>query len=146
MGAYSNLIQSKYYCRAFNSAIFDGTVRIYFAQAYEAFALKVYFELQKKLEKELLLAKELSKKTGKNIYILVYPDQETLFSTLQLEDTLRPIFFESWEDKGFMYFFAGELSEENVSDLSFSVQSLIKSWQNMYSADLEFKEKKELLL
>ncbi len=134
MGAYSNLIHSKYYCRAFNSAIFDGTVRIYFAQSHEPFALNIYFKLQQKLEKDLQLAKELSKKTGKNIYILAYPDQETLSSTLHLEDPIRPIFFESWEDKGFMYFFAGELSEENVEDLAFSIKTLIQGWKKQIEA------------
>lgn len=70
---YSTLMQSKYFSPAFNSAIFDGPVRIYFAQFHEALALKLYFMIQQKLSKEIAQAKEISKASGANILVMIYP-------------------------------------------------------------------------
>ena len=39
------ITQSSFYSPAFNGAIFDGPLRLYFSQAQEAMALKFYFEL-----------------------------------------------------------------------------------------------------
>lgn len=75
--SYTTLMQSKYYNPAFNSAIFDGPVRIYFAQFHEALALKIYFLIQQQLSAELQKAKELSKASGANILVLIYPTAES---------------------------------------------------------------------
>lgn len=74
---YTTLMQSKYFNPAFNSAIFDGPIRIYFAQFHESFALKIYFLAQQKLEKQIKQAKELTKHSNSNIFIMVYPTEET---------------------------------------------------------------------
>lgn len=70
---FAALMQSKYFTPTFNSAIFDGPIRIYFSQVHEAFALKVYFSLQKKLLSVLPHCKEVSRKSGQTIMIMVYP-------------------------------------------------------------------------
>ncbi len=44
------LTQSRYYCAAFNSAIFDGPLRIYFNQSRESEGLKVYFFMKAQIE------------------------------------------------------------------------------------------------
>lgn len=75
--SYSNLMQSKYFSPAFNSAIFDGPIRIYFAQFHESMALKIYFLAQQKLASELRHAKELSKTAQANILIMIYPSADS---------------------------------------------------------------------
>lgn len=69
----STLTQSRYYSPAFNSAIFDGPIRIYFAQYQEPAALKIYFrakEILEGLEPEVRLGR-------KHIFVLVYPTEDT---------------------------------------------------------------------
>lgn len=56
---YTPLMQTKYFSPAFNSAIFDGPVRIYFAQFHESFALKVYFLIQQKMMSTAVQQKEV---------------------------------------------------------------------------------------
>jgi len=46
-----DLMKSEHYHPSLNSAVFDGPLRIYFAQSQEALALDIYFQLQKVLEK-----------------------------------------------------------------------------------------------
>src|SRR5882757_480859 len=71
--SYSTLMQSKFFNPAFNSAIFDGPVRIYFAQSHEALALKIYFALQQQFSGELARAKELHKFLERTVLVMLYP-------------------------------------------------------------------------
>lgn len=67
----SNLTKSRYYSSAFNAAIYDGVIRVYFAQHQEAEALKLYFKIQEKVkEKELEMGSPY-------VFVMLYPDSET---------------------------------------------------------------------
>lgn len=46
-----DLMKTEHYHPSLNSAVFDGPLRIYFAQAQESLALHLYFQLQKILDK-----------------------------------------------------------------------------------------------
>lgn len=72
----SNLTQSKFYSPAFNAAIFDGPIRIYFAQYQEPSALKIYFQFQERLKDVLKLARESLKQARFNIFVMLYPNDE----------------------------------------------------------------------
>ncbi len=74
---YSALMNSRFFNPAFNSAIFDGPVRIYFAQFHESMALKIYFSLQQKYAAEMTKAKELYKGHGQNVLVMIYPTKES---------------------------------------------------------------------
>lgn len=74
---YSQLIQSKYFVTDFNSAIFDGPVRIYFTQAQEALALKIYFHIQNQFAAEVKELKSISTHIPFSLFILIYPTTET---------------------------------------------------------------------
>lgn len=74
--SYANIMQSKYFNVAFNSAIFDGPIRIYFAQFHESFALKIYFEIQQRYKEDVQVIKEASKSSLSNILIMIYPTRE----------------------------------------------------------------------
>lgn len=75
--AVSLLTQSQFYSPAFNAAIFDGPVRIYFAQYQESLALKIYFRIQEKLKALYAQLPEALKYSSKNLFLMVYPNEET---------------------------------------------------------------------
>ncbi len=76
--ATTRLLQSKFFSPAFNTAIFDGPVRVYFAQAQEPEALKVYFSLQSKVFKEETTgnSKENLPKDS-TLFVMIYPNKES---------------------------------------------------------------------
>lgn len=82
---YSTLMQSKYFSPAFNSAIFDGPVRIYFAQFHEALALKIYFLLQQKWPQEFARCKDLSRSAHANVLIMIYPTEDSFLLAIDEE-------------------------------------------------------------
>lgn len=68
------ITQSPFYSPAFNGAIFDGPVRLYFSQSQEALALKFYFELRSKTQD---LSDLWPRSGGPSLYVMVYPTEET---------------------------------------------------------------------
>ncbi len=76
-GTYAALMQSKFFTPAFNSAIFDGPLRIYFSQAHESVALKVYFSFQQKYPVEFAKAKERYNQSGQLLLLMIYPTLES---------------------------------------------------------------------
>ena len=86
----SHLTQSRYYSPAFNAAVFDGPIRIYFAQHQEALALKVYFRLQNRLKDSHGSARQVFKQTGQTIFLMLYPTVEAFESSFskQLQDSV----------------------------------------------------------
>jgi hypothetical protein len=69
--------QSRFFTPAFNAAIFDGPIRIYFAQYQEAQALKLYFNLQERFGEVRKQARGIFKERGRNIFVMLYPTEET---------------------------------------------------------------------
>lgn len=65
--------QSRFFTPAFNAAIFDGPIRIYFAQYQEAQALKLYFNLQERFSEIRKQARGIFKERGSNIFVMIYP-------------------------------------------------------------------------
>lgn len=72
----SFLTQSRFYSPAFNSAIFDGPIRLYFAQYQESLALKIYFTTQERLKNLYNEVRESFRRTGINIFVMLYPSSE----------------------------------------------------------------------
>lgn len=69
--------QSKFFSPAFNAAIFDGPIRIYFAQYQEALALKVYFQLQERFTEHRREGRGIFKNRARNVFVMLYPSPET---------------------------------------------------------------------
>ena len=84
------ITQSKYYSPAFNAAIFDGPLRIYYAQYQEAFALKLYFHIQTRLQYWLTPILLNNARTAlPQVFILLYPTEEIFangFSPEQVQE------------------------------------------------------------
>ncbi len=72
----SFLTQSRFYSPAFNAAIFDGPLRIYFAQYQEPLALKIYFTAQQRMADIYSKVREVFRRTGINIFVMLYPSTE----------------------------------------------------------------------
>jgi hypothetical protein len=68
------ITQSPFYSPAFNGAIFDGPLRLYFSQSQEALALKFYFELRSKTQD---LTELWPRNSGPSLYVMIYPTEET---------------------------------------------------------------------
>jgi hypothetical protein len=69
--------QSRFFSPVFNAAIFDGPIRIYFAQFQEAQALKLYYNLQERFAEVRKQARGLFKERGQNIFVMMYPNEDT---------------------------------------------------------------------
>lgn len=127
--SYTTLMQSKYFNPAFNSAIFDGPVRIYFAQFHEALALKIYFMIQQKLVVQMNKAKELSKASGANILVMVYPTAESFsLSFDQVESSLSPLEVEKWHED-VVIGLRGPIEDENLDLLIETVRLTMENWR-----------------
>lgn len=80
--ATTRILQSRFFSPSFNTAIFDGPLRVYFAQAQEPEALKVYFSLQSKIfqEESIIKATEnIRDSLPKNstLFVMIYPNKES---------------------------------------------------------------------
>lgn len=77
MGELSLVVtQSKYFTPAFNTAIFDGAVRIYFSQAQEEQALQLYFAMQARWKEKESKQLQAPLQGGGNVFVMLYPNQE----------------------------------------------------------------------
>ena len=136
---YSNLMQSKYFSPAFNSAIFDGPLRIYFAQFHESFALKIYFLLQNKFQDELMRAKEISKNSHSSIFVMVYPTQDHFtLSFDSAENNMEPIIEEKW-NQDLVIGLRKPLEDEQMELLSAQFKKSLALWLDINAANEETK-------
>ena len=122
-------MQSKFFNAALNSAIFDGPVRIYFAQFHEAQALKIYFLIQQKLTVEMQKAKELSKASGANVFILIYhtvDSFERVFEKTPNESDFVRV--ESWH-RDVVLGLSGPLEDEQLDHFIETLRLAIANWR-----------------
>lgn len=134
---YSSLMQSKYFSPAFNSAIFDGPMRIYFAQFHESMALKIYFLAQQKLVVELAKAKEVSKATHSNILVMIYPTEESFLYTFEnLKE--KKVVVEPWNND-IVIGMNGPLEDSELENFMETLGGVMRQWhpQPILSSQVE---------
>ncbi len=71
---YSSFMTTRFYSPVFNTALFDGPIRIYFSQSYESAALKIYHLLQTQHVELWQKLKECSIQSKDHIFLIMYPD------------------------------------------------------------------------
>ncbi len=71
-----HIVESPYYSKSFDGAIFDGPFRIYFAQYQEQVGLELYHYLSKNMSSLTNQVRTLNKKFKRNIYIFTYTSDE----------------------------------------------------------------------
>ncbi|PIU00144.1 MAG: hypothetical protein COT74_06140 [Bdellovibrionales bacterium CG10_big_fil_rev_8_21_14_0_10_45_34] len=69
------IVHSKFFRPLFNTAIFDGPVRVYFSQNLEAEALKVYFCVRDRLAPLFQNANE--NEASGHLFVMLYPNATT---------------------------------------------------------------------
>jgi hypothetical protein len=122
---YSALLQSKFFNPAFNSAIFDGPVRIYFSQFQEPFALKIYFALQQHLPEYLSQIKTTAVGRGRNVLVLLYPTSESFQMSFDTHDTF--IVQDQLEGDNLIGI-NGPFEDHQVAEVLNAIKESIASW------------------
>lgn len=138
---FSALTQSHFFHSAFNSAIFDGPVRIYFVQFHEAFALKIYFALQDELSPLFNAVKDYSKDTGSTVLIMVYPTEEVFlkgFPEFKGWEMLNVIGIGEWEGESVIGVVADH-SDQLISQITAEVKKAFQNWTLMRVSKLDFE-------
>lgn len=126
---YSNLMNSRFFNPAFNSAIFDGPIRIYFAQFHESLALKIYFSLQQKFPEVLALAKAKHKSLGHNVLIMLYPSQEAFRMSFDRGDHFV---IEEPLGEDTLVGINGPFEDDRLPELLERIARAIESWHQHY--------------
>lgn len=122
--------QSKFFSPAFNAAIFDGPIRIYFAQYQESQALKIYFDLQERFQDVRRNARGIFKDRARNIFIMLYPTQETFdlsfISGAGAWAAGAPSIARSSLGQDFVVGVRGPIEDEDLADLYAEMDSIVK--------------------
>lgn len=126
-----NITQSRYYSPALNAAIFDGPIKIYFSQAQEAAALRLYFEMNKKIES----LTNLDENT-KNVYVMIYPTSENFYHSFDKslfveEEGQLLLAHDQWEESHIIGV-RGPIESENLDNIYLKVKNLLSD------SDLDF--------
>lgn len=122
----SFLMQSKFYSPAFNAAIFDGPIRIYFAQYQESTALKIYFELQEQLKELYFEARENYKRNGTHIFIMMYPTAETYALSFGKKSAEEHSILVDKVDRDYLVGVRGPVDEENINQIAERLEVIIR--------------------
>ncbi|MEK6553883.1 MAG: hypothetical protein AABZ31_01480 [Bdellovibrionota bacterium] len=120
------LMQSKFYSPAFNAAIFDGPIRIYFAQYQESIALKIYFELQEQLKELYFDARETYKKNGTHIFIMMYPTSETFALSFGDKKSMTQNIMVDRVDTDYLVGVRGPIEEAEIDQIAQSLEVIIR--------------------
>jgi hypothetical protein len=75
---YSSFMTTRFYSPVFNTALFDGPLRIYFSQNYEALALKMYHLFQSEYIDTWNLLKTHSVQSKEHLFVMIYPEANDL--------------------------------------------------------------------
>ncbi len=98
------LTKSRFFIDAFNTAIIDGPLRIYFSDKHETEALHIYFEIQESLAKQGLQLTSLSG-ISQHTFVMLYPSEKDfdMIFTNASENVERPgrASQESWKTDEF---------------------------------------------
>lgn len=121
------ITHSKYYSSAFNSAIFDGPIRIYFAQYQESVALKLYLKIQQELKYAYDAAKEINKRSGLHIFIMMYPTHETFEMCFDGIGKNQKIVTAKLEED-YVLGINGTLNEETYETIFFYIKDIIEGF------------------
>lgn len=75
---YSSFMTTRFYSPFFNTALFDGPLRIYFSQSYESAALKIYHILQTEHTEFWNSLKAHNMRSRQHLFLMIYPEAKDL--------------------------------------------------------------------
>jgi hypothetical protein len=121
----SQLTQSRFYSPAFNAAVFDGPIRIYFAQHQESLALQVYFRLQNHLKEAYQVARTQFKQSGHTIFLMLYPTVESFEASFSKDIQGTMVVETLGED--FVIGVRGPLLDDEYDSVFVEVQKILRT-------------------
>lgn len=127
---YSSFMTTRFYSPVFNTALFDGPLRIYFSQSYEAVALRVYHILQTQHAECWISLKNYTMRSKEHLFLLIYPEAQDL----QMVFGPKCDFAETqeWEEGLAIGFFQPQNDNQFNSQVEYLVKA-IKKWTIMNS-------------
>lgn len=93
---YSSFMTTRFYSPVFNTALFDGPIRIYFSQSYESAALKIYHLLQTQYVELWDQLKDCSNRSKEHIFLMMYPDKSDV--EMVFSEKARAVQSQEWEE------------------------------------------------
>lgn len=121
----SHLTQSRFYSPAFNAAVFDGPIRIYFAQHQESLALKVYFRLQNRLKDEFSETRQAFKQSGQTIFLMLYPTVEAFETSFSKQ--IRDVVVREDLGEDFVLGVRGPLEDDVYEQVFLKVEEILST-------------------
>lgn len=124
---YSALMQSKYFSPEFNTALFDGPLRAYFAQAHEETALQLYFLIQETHREIWADAKIFSKKNNSHFLVVIYPTESLSAELVAQKKQGQLNFVEFWNGDCVFGFSQEDFASKRDLFVSLLAQAM-KNW------------------
>ncbi len=121
-----HLTQSRYYSPVFNAAVFDGPIRIYFAQHQETVALEVYFKLQQYLKETYSAFRNSYKQHGQTVFLMLYPNQDSFEAAFANEPAGAMVVSERLGED-FVLGVRGPLQEARFDEIFAAVQAILQA-------------------
>lgn len=136
--SYSAFLSTKYYSPVFNTALFDGPFRIYFSQAYEGTALKIYHLLQVQHLAVWEHYKKWSEKTKEHIFILIYPTGDDVALAFEADGVIvkGQLHSAPWEEGRLMAL----SNPQNDVDFESFYQQIMTELERLKNSDCQLKE------
>lgn len=122
-----HLTQSRFYSPAFNAAVFDGPIRIYFAQHQEGLALKVYFMLQQYLKETYSTFRKGFRHHGQTVFLMLYPNQESFENSFSKDNQKLVLIERLGEDH--VVGVRGPLNEDQFEMIFEQVKTILQDLQ-----------------
>jgi hypothetical protein len=118
------LTRSRYFSPTLNAAIFDGPVRIYFAQYQESLALKVYFKFQDRLQ-TLLDADREQRLKKPHVFVMLYPTEEIFTQSFPIDLSQQKMRVDSF-GQDLVIGVCGALENEETEEVFEMIQKFLR--------------------
>ncbi|MGZ3724860.1 MAG: hypothetical protein ACXVBD_03645 [Pseudobdellovibrio sp.] len=115
---------TKFYSPVFNTALFDGPIRVYFSQSYETSALKIYHLLQTQYSEIWNQLKNHTLATRKHLFLMIYPEPKDL--QIVFDQSKNFAHTQEWEEG----LAVGFSNSQNDADLKAQMEYLVSSISN----------------
>jgi hypothetical protein len=122
---YSSFMTTRYYSPVFNTALFDGPLRIYFSQSYESAALKIYHLLQSQYPNQWAALKQSAAQSKEHIFLMMYPEKKDL--EMIFSEKAKPVHSQNWEE-GLAIGFCQPQDDLDLTHQLTTIHQLMQNW------------------
>jgi hypothetical protein len=133
---YSSFMTTRFYSPVFNTALFDGPLRIYFSQSYESAALKVYHLLQSHYPEQWNRMKECAQQSKEHVFLMMYPEKKDL--EIVFSEGAKSICIQEWEEGLAIGFCQPNDDLEMTDQLNMITQSIDMWIQKIKNHEISF--------